>query len=413
MSAWLTRDEALDRLGVRAQTLYAYVSRNQIGMQPDPADPRRSLYRLEDVEALTTRRARGRRVAAIAESAVAWGEPVFATQLSTVIHGRLIYRGEDAVTFSRDASLEDAARLLWASASTPRFATSGAPAEQFQENRVAVFRPELRENKEVECFRVSAENGNAAETGIDQAFLVLARLAARGQPSLGRNAAVLQADAMPAIAALAGALGAAPGAEPVHLRLARGWRVEQAAEVLRRVMVLVADHELNASAFAARVAASTGAPLVACLLAGLSTLYGPRHGTAADAVAMLVDDAARIGVRAAMARWIDHDRPLPGFGHPLYPDGDPRGAALLADMQLEDHILELRQAAFDATGAQPTVDFALVALTRSYRLPVDAPIRLFALGRSVGWTAHAIEQVMSGKLIRPRARYEGPLPAGA
>jgi citrate synthase len=54
-----------------------------------------------------------------------------------------------------------------------------------------------------------------------------------------------------------------------------------------------------------------------------------------------------------------------------------------------------------------------VALTRSYRLPSDAPIRLFTLGRSVGWTAHAIEQVMSGKLIRPRARYEGPLPAGA
>lgn len=376
MSAWLTRDEALDRLGVRAQTLYAYVSRNQIGMQPDPADPRRSLYRSQDIEALTSRRARGRRVAAIAESAVAWGEPVFATGLSTVIHGRLIYRGEDAVTFSREASLEEAARLLWASTATPRFATSGAPTE----------------------------------TGIVQAFSVLAGLAARGQPSLGRNATVLQADAMPAIAALAGALGAAPGTEPVHLRLAKGWRVDQAAEVLRRVMVLVADHELNASAFAARVAASTGAPLVACLLAGLSTLYGPRHGTAADAVAMLVDDAARIGVRAAMARWIDHDRPLPGFGHPLYPDGDPRGAALLADMELDDEIIELRQAAIEATGAQPTVDFALVALTRSYRLPADAPIRLFALGRSVGWTAHAIEQVLSGKPIRPRARYEGPLP---
>lgn len=376
MNSWLTRDEALDRLGVRAQTLYAYVSRNQIGMQPDPADPRRSLYRSEDIDALTTRRARGRRVAAIAESAVSWGEPVFATEISTVIHGRLIYRGEDAVAFSRDASLEEAAQLLWASSAAPRFATSGVPAE----------------------------------TGVAQAFSVLAGLAARGQPSPGRNGAVLQADAMPAIAALAGALGAAPGAEPVHLRLAKGWRVEPAADVLRRVMVLVADHELNASAFAARVAASTGAPLVACLLAGLSTLYGPRHGTAADAVAMLVDDAARIGVRAAMRRWIDHDRPLPGFGHPLYPGGDPRAAALLADMKLEPEIVELRQAVFDATGALPTIDFALVALVRSYRLPADAPIRLFALGRSVGWTAHAIEQVMSGKLIRPRARYEGPLP---
>ena len=377
MNAWLTRDEALDRLGVRPQTLYAYVSRGQIGMRPDPADPRRSLYRSEDIAALTTRRARGRRVSAIAESAVAWGEPVFATAISTVIGGRLIYRGKDAVEFSRTATLEEAARLLWAADGPARFATSGAPTE----------------------------------TGLAQAFAVLAALAAKGQPSLGRTATALQADAMPAIAALAGTLGATPGTEPVHARLARGWRVEPATEVIRRVLVLVADHELNASAFAARVAASTGAPLAACLLAGLSTLYGPRHGTAAEAVAMLVDDAARLGAKAAIARWIDHDRPLPGFGHMLYPNGDPRAAGLLADMVLEDNVEELRHAAHAATGSEPTIDFALVALTRSYRLPADAPIRLFALGRSVGWTAHAIEQIASGKPIRPRARYEGQLPA--
>jgi len=93
MSEWLSREEALERLKVRPQTLYAYVSRGRIGMRPDETDPRRSQYRADDIAALATRRARGRSPSAIAESAIAWGEPSIATAISTVLHGRLIYRG--------------------------------------------------------------------------------------------------------------------------------------------------------------------------------------------------------------------------------------------------------------------------------------------------------------------------------
>jgi citrate synthase len=98
---------------------------------------------------------------------------------------------------------------------------------------------------------------------------------------------------------------------------------------------------------------------------------------------------------------------LPGFGHPLYPEGDVRAAALLSGLAVDQLTEELRQAAYEATGALPNIDFALAALTRSFRLPRHAPLALFTLGRSVGWAAHAIEQITKGDLIRPRARYQG------
>src|SRR5882724_7458879 len=113
MPEWMDRTMALAALRVRKETLYAYVSRGRIGARSDPADPRRSLYRAEDIAALVGRRARGRRASAIAASAIAWGEPSITTSISTIHHGRLIYRGHDAVSLSASGTLEDIARLLW------------------------------------------------------------------------------------------------------------------------------------------------------------------------------------------------------------------------------------------------------------------------------------------------------------
>ncbi|MBZ9767585.1 MULTISPECIES: citrate synthase family protein [unclassified Mesorhizobium] len=381
MTEWLTRDEALERLNVRPQTLYAYVSRGRIGMRPDEADPRRSRYRADDIAALATRRDRGRSPQAIAESAIAWGEPAIPTSISTVLHGRLIYRGRDAVELSATATLEETAELLWASARPVSFASLTPSA--------------------------------ARQSGTPTAFARLSALAAAGWSSLGRRPAMLQQDGAAATSALATALGASPGSEPVHIRLAQGWSVEAAgADLIRKALVLLADHELNTSTFAARVAASTGAPIAACLLAGLATLTGPRHGGAGAAAITLVEDAGRLGPDEAIARWLAHDRPLPSFGHPLYPEGDPRAQALLPDLEIDDGIVHLRDAVLAATGLHPNIDFALAAMTRSLSLPADAPFRLFALGRSVGWTAHAVEQVTSNRPIRPRARYDGPISAG-
>jgi citrate synthase len=379
MSAWISRDEALARLGVRPQTLYAYVSRGRIGMRPDPTDPRRSLYRADDIDQLITRRGRSRRASAVAESAMTWGEPAIATAISTVVHGRLVYRGKDACTLSGHLTLEETARLLW------------------EDSEPVVFVPQ--------------PDSTVSNSGRAQAFSALALLVAGGRPSLGRSAARLRADAAAAIGGLAAGLGALPGPGPVHMRLAKAWSAhDPGADAIRRALVLLADHELNASTFSARVAASTGAPLAACLLAGLSTLTGPRHGGAAEAVGLFLDDAQRLGEDDAVARWLSHDRPLPGFGHPLYPDGDARARTLLAAIDPDPALARLLGAVAAATGKQPDIDFALVSLARAFHLPPDAPFRLFALGRSVGWAAHAMEQALTGGLIRPRARYEGPPP---
>src|ERR1700761_5288637 len=129
MSEWYDRAEALAALGVRPQTLYAYVSRGQIGMMPDPRNPRRSLYRAEDIEAMKVRRMRGRRVARIAESTMDWGEPAIATSISTISHGALIYRGRDATRWAQKATLEETAELLWQSSAPVCFPVNQAASD--------------------------------------------------------------------------------------------------------------------------------------------------------------------------------------------------------------------------------------------------------------------------------------------
>ena len=215
-------------------------------------------------------------------------------------------------------------------------------------------------------------------------------------------------------AAVAGREGLLPREEEdgaIHARLGRAWRAPRGQwDVIRRALVLLADHELNASTFAARVAASTGASLAASVLAGLAALSGPYHGRMAERVEAFAAGAAKAGPARALARW--GDRPVPGFGHALYPDGDPRAEALLAAFETPPPLAALRRLVEGETGVKANVDFALVAMRQALDLPTEAPFALFAAARTAGWLAHAIEQVETGALIRPRARYVGPEPEG-
>lgn len=369
MTEWLDRAEALDALGIRAQTLYAYVSRGLIEARRAPGR-RHSQYRAADVATLADRRGRSRASAAIAAGAMAWGEPSVVTAISTVHRGSLIYRGRDAVAFARDASLEATADLLW-------------------------------DSPEATLFEVPAD---AAATP----FLALAGLLQEAEAALGRGHHRLCRDARRAVAHLAASCGIPEGRAPLHQGLARLWSLDAAtADRVRQALVLLADHELNASTFATRVAASTGAPIAACLMAGLSALSGPRHGGAAAAVLRLVDEADATNPREAVRACLDRAGALPGFGHPLYPDGDVRAAALGAVLPADPLLDAVRDCAEAATGARPNIDFALTALVRTAGLPRSAPFTIFLLGRSLGWAAHAMEQGRQGTLIRPRARYEG------
>jgi citrate synthase len=182
------------------------------------------------------------------------------------------------------------------------------------------------------------------------------------------------------------------------------------AELLRTALVLLADHELTSSAFAARIASSTGASLPACLLAGLSTLSGPLHGDASGQVRALFAEVARSGEDAVVDHYLSTALPLPGFGHHLYPDGDPRAAALLSLFEAPPVIGRFIAKVTSLTGLHPTIDVALAALVAQHRLPADAAFALFATARSVGLLAHSIEQLGVAQVIRPRGRYSGPAP---
>ncbi len=373
---WISADAALALLGTKPQTLYANVSRGRIAARPDPNDPRRSQYRQQDVERLAARRQGRRPAQAVAAETIAWGEPVLETRISTVVDGRLLYRGQDAVALAETATLGAVARFLW------------------------------QANAEVDF----GGRARALAPGMPAAYRAVAELAATDLPAGGRNRAVLLADAARAVSFLAGAL-AAPGSDPVHDRLARKWGRPQAADAIRRALVLLAEHELNASTFAARVTASTGAPLSAAVLSGLAALSGPLHGTASLGMASLLERAQRDGAKAAVSAYLRQGGALPCFGHPLYTDGDVRAAALMKAFEMPTVFTELAQAGNSLTGERPNIDFALSAMVRAFDLPTDAPLQIFALARSVGWIAHALEQIETGALIRPRARYVGVEPA--
>jgi citrate synthase len=377
--SWLPRDEALARLGVRAQTLYAYVSRGLISARPDDNDPRISLYSAADIQHMMRRRRSGRRREAIARQAIAWGDPVMQTRITTVQNGKLFYCGEDAVRLAQHATLEEAAALLWA-------VPAGSPPP-------AVF-----------------DTGHEGLSLKARAFCFLADAAAQDAPVFGRSRAALGAEAHGLLNGLAGALTGATSRGAFHQRLGRYWKLSpDGMDLLRRALVLVADHELNPSTFAARVAASTGAPLAACALAGLSTLAGPLHGEASARALSYLKQAQRESPQAALKALASRQEKIPATGHALYPSGDPRAGALLRWMKAGASLKLAIQAAEKESSEAANIDMALAALTQSLSLPDDAPFVIFACGRMAGWLAHSIEQAESGLPIRPRATYTGPI----
>ena len=371
---WLTAREALSLLGTQPQTLYANVSRGRIKAKRDPADSRKSLYRGDDVRRLAQRAAGRRRQDAVAAQAMQWGDPVLRTSISTVVDGRLLYRGRDACELTEAASLEDVAALLWQAPCQPP-----AHASLVESN------------------------------GLPGAFVALARGAAETIPVL-RSPTDQARQANLVFSTLAEALaGEVQLGEALHLRLARHWDRPDAVDIIRRALVLLADHELTASTFAVRVAVSTGASIWAGALAGLATLNGPHHGLASREVAALAEDLGQAPglTEVALRDWLGEGRHVPGMGHRLYPDGDVRALALLSRFTPPDQFIALQEAAEVITGDTANVDFALAALVAAYDLPKDAPLTLFALARCVGWLAHALEQIASGQIIRPRAQYVG------
>jgi citrate synthase len=389
--------EAVRRLGVKPATLYAYVSRGLVRSTTAPSS-REHLYYAADIERLKRSKRKGRRTGAPPRAFDLYA-PVLDTSLSLIEEGRVYYRGRDATHLAQNATLEEVAELMWGSdadGARPLAGTQLPPK----------FRTWLREL-------------SPRATPIERANAILVRLACEDVGAIDTTLPVVLRVARSLVPALAAAItGKMPTKLPIHRQLATAWRLDAAgADLVRRSLVLVADHELNPSTYAARCVASTRASPYAVVLAALCALSGPLHGgdsirveamlqglVAADDLKLRIADRLRLGER------------LPGFGHPLYPQGDPRGLAILDALKgafpksQTEVLFRIASEVQSLIGRAPNVDFALGAMANLLRLPPRSGLGLFVIGRSVGWIAHAIEQYATGTLIRPRARYVGVLP---
>lgn len=404
MARYLSAKEAAAALGVSLPTLYAYVSRGLIRSKAGEGQQRAHLYSAEDVAKLVGRKEQRRNPGKAVEEALHWGEPLMDSALTLIADGRLYYRGRDAVELARRCSFEAVVALLWTgepsdllrlfvAGEVPALPGSALPpAERFQ----ALLISAAAEDPAAYDLRPAA----VRRSGVRILRLLTASAAACGN-------AIAEKSSVPEKVPLCRMLAAAWA--PAH---------PEAEGLLTAALILCADHELNASSFTSRCVASTGATPYQSVIGGLAALQGTRHGghtARVDAFFREAGDAG--GARDAVAERLRRGEGLPGFGHVLYPDGDPRARALLewtAEACPVSPAVKLAEAlqseALSLLGEHPTIDFALVTLARALVLPPGSPLALFALGRTAGWIGHCLEQYETGRVIRPRARYTGPTP---
>lgn len=400
MSKTITAREAAAILGVSPATLYSYVSRGLLSSSGD-SGARAKRYAHDDVLRLAARRGDGKRAGHAVAAAMSWGVPVLETRIAQIEEGRLTYRGIDACALARQATLEQAAALLW----QPWLDDTGSDtvADAGDDTCGNLYAP--------------SHQANASAPGLAAASAALAPLP-RAMAQLPLLAATRpEADPWTLLRVVAGLLlGTPASATPLHLQAAQAWGLgADAADLLRAAMVLLADHELNNSAFTVRCTASSGAAMPLVLCAGLAALSGTEHGGHYVAAKARLRQAAEPetanpGSDAITAM-------TAGFGHPLYPDGDIRATYLMAALQHYDPVAcapyaALARQAAAIPGAQPNSDFALAALELVLALPDGAALTLLAMARTAGWIAHALEQRADGRMIRPRARYVGDFNPG-
>ena len=397
---YLDAGRAAEELGVSVATLYAYVSRGMVRSEAAEGKRRNRRYRAEDVRRLKERKERRRDPDGVVEGALHWGTPVMESGITLIDDGRLYYRGRDVEDLAGHKTIEEVAALVW---------TGGEAVAQ------DLFQREERQ--------LSGRIGTVLESVSGmlpvEVFQVLLPLAAAEDPAAYDLRATAVARTGARILRLMTEAVSGRDAPGLAETLARGWGRGEIGALLDAALVFCADHELPVSTFAARCVASSGASPYAVVLAGLAALGGIKHGGEIELVEAFLREVEDAGdARAVISGRLRRGERIPGFGHSLYPEGDPRGAGLLrrtAEAYSESPAVKLSTTVAEDVlrlmGERPTVDFALATVARVLRLPSGGAVALFGLGRTVGWIGHAIEQYENNSLIRPRARYTGEQPS--
>jgi len=406
---WISAAEAARRLGIKPASLYSYVSRGVLTRRKATGS-RASLFSASEVDGLA-RRGRPRR----APGAATGTELVIETQVTEITGDHLRYRGHDAIGLARTRSFEDVAGLLW----TGSLGGSGGPP--FWEATDAAVAAGSAAQAALPAETVPLERLQVIVPALAAADPLRLHLEPPAVMAAGRTMIAGMVDCLPA--ARPGAAGRLPRAGSIAERLVpRLCPADPAPGLVRALgaaLVLLADHELAASTLAARVAASVRADPYAVVATGLGAVGGLLHGGASFGAEVMLRSATRAADAArAVGDLLRRGERIPGFGHYVYRESDPRAVLLMGllreaapgseRLDVADAVMaEARRRALPA----PNIDFALAALACVGDMIPGAGQAVFAVARTAGWLAHAIEEYARGTPIRPRGIYTGLLTA--
>ncbi|MEU3663737.1 citrate synthase [Streptomyces sp. NPDC032940] len=405
----LTTREAAELLGVKPETVYAYVSRGLLSSRRSPGG-RGSTFDVQEVRALArrSRRDSGSAAGAGTPAQASGQELTVRTRITLIEQDRYYYRGVDAVELASRHSYEEVAEWLWTGRLRPGVSFT-APEESVAVARRAV--DALPEHAgPADRLRVAAIAAAAADplrfdlsedAVLGTARVLIPTLVAALPPVLGERA------------------DRGPLAHRLWTRLSGRPADEASLHVLDTALSLLVDHDLAASTLAVRIAASARAHAYAAVSAGLGVIEGPLHGAAGGlAHRMLLEVLDQGSAAPVIAEELRAGRRIPGLGHRLYPGEDPRARALFTLLEDVPGAAPALAAARDvvATTARHTplhanVDLALAVFTAASGMPATASETVFAVARTAGWIAHALEEYGERPLrMRPSGLYSGPRP---
>ncbi|WP_436520257.1 citrate/2-methylcitrate synthase [Actinoplanes sp. HUAS TT8] len=397
----LTTEQVAYRLGVKPSTIYAYVSRGLLTSRRNAAG-KGSLYAKSDVDDLIASRKRA--------------TPNIQTGITLIRNDELFYRGHDVTELARTQTFEAVANLLWNGELRHDLFPINHELAQLGRQMSKLLPPTARLT--------------------DHLRVTVAAIAAADPLRFDTSPTAVLTTGRSLIATMVSALRPrhklvprqpARLAESLWYRLTEHRLTAEAERQMEAALILLADHDIAASTLAARVAASTRAHPYAVVSAGLAALDGPLHGAASEYVYPLL--ARAVAGEDPVAIISEHLRVsggIPGFGHPLYPSGDPRATALFDLLAGGDDPVGLRgdgghpvreaaaglaDAVRQRSGILPNIDFALAAFALRHDMPPDAGEAIFAVARTAGWLAHALEEYANRPArFRPTGQYSGRPP---
>ncbi len=415
----LSAKQAADQLGVKVETIYAYVSRGLLDRLPGE-DGRSSVFDARSIERLAARKRGGAKAGGISV--------VLGTSLTLIEQERVAYRGLDVATLSKTAPFEAVADWLWLE----------QPLQDV-EARWVPWRASPTACATAEKIQSALPDGTAtadrlrsivSAAGLSDPFRF--DLDPAAVAACARRLIAVEVDSLPRSRAEAEQMASVPALElpdwePLHdsvaarlwLRLTAHAPSARAVAALNAALVLGADHGLAASTLAARVAASVRADPYSVVATGLATVSGPLHGAASAGIHRLLSEVGRPErAVAVVGEHLRRYKSIPGFGHVIYKGWDPRARILLevirkagldpGRMDVVEQVLELLE---DRAPVYPNIDYVLASLTFASGMQEGGGEAIFGVARSAGWIAHALEEYQEPALrFRPRAHYVGLVP---